>query len=256
MPPTKFGSIGRRPPQRVHAFGPLSPRGPRGQWLGRDRHEMKHARCQRNTGLLPIVWRQRLGGAGFGAACIDVTVAPLGDSRGGLFRWAFQTSLFHQPPRPRTRTTSSPVLSANAPAGGELTASLLIDPTTKGTIMRSTTPTKVLTQTSQCLAAAGLLVGIAFAASPNATARPVEDRLNDCYNAGNSWKACCEWLNGTWEKKGQPPEEYCHVKDYGLSLPPPGSAPTKPAIPGQTGGEQGPGAPITPVPVAPNTGRG
>lgn len=97
-------------------------------------------------------------------------------------------------------------------------------------------PSRTLTRTGQCLATAGLLMGIALTASPAASSEPVLTRINDCIAKGNSFKDCCAWTGGTFtdtDKGG-----IC-VHPEGTQLSPdqlnPTSPPTKPAGPRQPG---------------------
>ena len=125
--------------------------------------------------------------------------------------------------------------------------------------MRSTTPTKILTRTSQCLAAAALMAGVAFGATPIVSA----DRdgwevqvylkcLGKPPHSRSDVEICCAMSDGTVSYPGG------HVR---CGAPAPLQAPTEPSgkppgAPPPTEGEQGPGVPITPVPVGPGPGQG
>jgi hypothetical protein len=132
--------------------------------------------------------------------------------------------------------------------------------------MPSTNSTIILTRTSQCLAAAALMTGLAFGATPIAYADWDQAGFDKCVTdtvdlAGNDreyqWLLCCQQNGGTPSKD-----------DAGIGCnrdtSPPLSAPTDPTgkpgvIPPQVGADasQAPGAPpIGPVPLVPGNARG
>lgn len=125
--------------------------------------------------------------------------------------------------------------------------------------MPSTNPNTILTRTSQCLAAAALLTGFAFGGTPIGSADDdgweFQDYLTCVGRAGHSAAAvkfCCVSTDGkvVYDDKGNvvkcaaPP-----ARQENAPTGKPGDTPLP-----QQGGEQGPGAPIGPVPVGPNAG--
>jgi hypothetical protein len=132
--------------------------------------------------------------------------------------------------------------------------------------MPATKLTTILIRTSQSLTAAALMTGLAFGAAPIANAKwdqAVYDRCLSSYTGvadHTDWWAfvasCCLDAGGA------------HIKDKdgnfaGCNRNPPAQGPgaTPTGKPGATpqpeqGGELGPGAPVTPVPVGPRPARG
>lgn len=124
--------------------------------------------------------------------------------------------------------------------------------------MRSIFHTTIRTRTGQCLAAAALMAGVAFGASPIASAAwdqaSFDKCVKDTVNTASSdrefqWLLCCQQNGGTPTKD-----------DLGIGCKhdnaPPLSAPPEltgkpPGAPPLVEGDLGPRAPLGPVPIAP-----
>lgn len=134
--------------------------------------------------------------------------------------------------------------------------------------MALTTRTTILTRTSQCLAAAALMAGLAFGAAPITTAEePALDmevfedciaRNKDRYFPSDTIAICCRQAGGT-------PQTGEGGAVVNCNAPPaegPGAPTGKPGVtplPLAPNDGVGPGAPkpgVTPLPLAPNNGVG
>ena len=139
-----------------------------------------------------------------------------------------------------------------------------LTPPTKGTSMRSTNSTKILARTSQCIGLTVLIVCLAFAGAPIASAwdKAVYDKCMAEGPKGEAadiaWAMCCVKAGGRAvgdEVTGE--IIWCRTTAKHVSQSPgsdPAPAPT--LIPPPVDADQGPTAPVGPVPVGPNTGRG
>jgi hypothetical protein len=127
--------------------------------------------------------------------------------------------------------------------------------------MFATNRTKIRTRTSQCLSAAVLIAGLAVGSTPTASAEDgawdIQEYwqcLKDNGHSGDAVLTCCVMSDGevVWGPNGSvvkcqsPP-----AREESVPTGKPGVTPLP-----QVQGEQGPGAPVTPVPVAPGSGIG
>jgi hypothetical protein len=128
--------------------------------------------------------------------------------------------------------------------------------------MPSTNRTTTLTRSSQVLAAAALIAGLAFGAAPIAGAAWDQGSMDKCmaksseYTWDVKWDICCTLAGGTALYGANGVMNTCRHNDPGPAQGP--GAPTAgkpPGAPPPVDAEQGPGAPIGAVPLAP-TDRG
>ena len=132
--------------------------------------------------------------------------------------------------------------------------------------MHATNPTTILARTSQCLAAAALMLVCTFGANPTASAKPFQEEEIDLSGYEQCIKdhpgpfgagMCCESAGGVVGPNG-----YCVILDSsGLTLERSPDAPAgTPFTPvPKVDAPQAPAAPgpvFTPIPRAPNRGQG
>jgi hypothetical protein len=138
--------------------------------------------------------------------------------------------------------------------------------------MTSTTRTTVLTRVGQCLAATGLMAGIAFGATPIAVAVPKLDwhayvKCMDDFRRkhpdlpeiqyNNMAQRCCEANGGVWKRIGDPANfdnsGSCGSPDpEAENVPQPGQPAEPPPVLQNPPAE--PSNPVIPTPRGPNSG--
>jgi hypothetical protein len=131
-------------------------------------------------------------------------------------------------------------------------------------VMPSTSLTKILPRIGHCLAAAALTAGLALAAQPTAGATPDQSYDMDfCVKGGGGFANCCVGSGGTVVTVPETDDSASHktctfpaqpASQEGSTPPKAGITVTQVAPP--PAAPQGPGPVFTPIPMAPNSGRG
>jgi hypothetical protein len=127
--------------------------------------------------------------------------------------------------------------------------------------MTSTNRTTIPTRVSQCLAAAALMTGLAFGATPIAAASPNDaswdiEEYDQCMKFHNSERMCCEDSGGVMTDRAPNRPPKCVAPPALQSLPgtvapPIQQTPVQQIEPGQTG----PPSTVMTVPRGPAIGR-
>ncbi|MDQ1730214.1 MAG: hypothetical protein QOK10_373 [Pseudonocardiales bacterium] len=131
--------------------------------------------------------------------------------------------------------------------------------------MAPTRRTTIFARTGQCLAAAALMAGVALAVEPIAAATPDQSYdMTRCVNSkSGTFAQCCEANGGAVVTVPATNDSSSHktctfpaqpASQEGTTPPKAGITVTQVAPP--PAAPEGPGPVFTPIPVAPNTGRG